>query len=283
MGNVQKIGIIGAGKVGTSLGAYFINKGIAMTGYFDSVIEHAKFAAERTETRCYETLSEILAENEVFIITVPDDFIHSVWEQCRLFPIAGKCFFHCSGALSSDVFSCPVHAGVHVGSMHPVCAVSSCESEDVFSGKFFVLEGDETELKMLKSLMMTTGNDFRVIASEEKTRYHAAAVASSNLVCAVASMAEDWMKECGFDAEVAHEMLMPLMLGNVEHVAESGVVNALTGPVERGDAGTVAKHLAALSDDDREIYRLLSLRLVRIARQKHPDKDFTNLLNVLMK
>jgi predicted short-subunit dehydrogenase-like oxidoreductase (DUF2520 family) len=283
MGNVQKIGIIGAGKVGTSLGAYFINKGIAVTGYFDSVIEHAKFAAERTETRCYETLSAILAENEVIIITVPDDFIHSVWDQCRLFPVAGKCFFHCSGALSSDVFSGHVHAGVHVGSLHPVCAVSSCESEDVFSGKFFVLEGDETGLKMLKSLMMTTGNDFRVIASEEKTRYHAAAVASSNLVCAVASMAEDWMMDCGFDGQAAHEMLVPLMLGNMEHIAKDGVEKALTGPVERGDAGTVARHLKALPDNDREIYRLLSLRLVRIARQKHPDKDFTNLLNVLMK
>lgn len=283
MENVQKIGIIGAGKVGSSLGAYFINHGIAVTGYFDSVVAHSKFAAERTKTRCYETLSSILAENEVIMITVPDDFIHSVWDQCRLFPVAGKCFFHCSGALSSDVFSWRFHAGVHVGSLHPVCAVSSCESGDVFSGKFFVLEGDETGLKMLKSLMMTTGNDYRVIAPEEKTKYHAAAVASSNLVCAVASMAEDWMKECGFDAQVAHEMLVPLMLGNVEHIAKDGAVNALTGPVERGDADTVERHLAALQDDDREIYRLLSLRLVRIARQKHPDKDFTNLLNVLKK
>ncbi len=91
------------------------------------------------------------------------------------------------------------------------------------------------------------------------------------------------MQDCGFDAQVAHEMLVPLMLGNVEHIAKDGAVNALTGPVERGDADTVERHLAALQDDDREIYRLLSLRLVRIARQKHPDKDFTNLLNVLKK
>ena len=59
-------------------------------------------------------------------------------------------------------------------------------------------------------------------------------------------------------------------------------MNALTGPVERNDVGTVARHLAVLEGDDRELYRLLSLRLVEVARQKHPDRDFTNLLNVLM-
>ena len=283
MENDKKIGIIGAGKIGASLGAYFIKKGVAVTGFYDSLSGNALSAAERTGTRCYGTLAEILSENEMVLIAVPDDNIASVWEQCRCFPITGKCFIHSSGVMGSDVFSGHADAGVHVGSLHPVCAVSSRASEAVFSGKFFVLEGDQTGLKMLKSLMMTTGNDYRVVATEQKTRYHAAAVASSNLFCALAEMAEDWMKDSGFDAQAAHEMLAPLMLGNMEHVAEQGAVAALTGPVERGDIGTVAKHLAVLEGDDREIYRLLSLRLVKIAQQKHPDTDFTNLLNVLKK
>lgn len=275
------IGIIGAGKVGSSLGAYFVRHGVRVTGFYDALTDNALRAAERTDTRCYSSLGEILGANEVLFITVPDDAIALVWDQCRRFPLAGKCFFHCSGALSSEVFSGHAEAGVHVGSLHPVCAVNSCESEEVFSGKFFVMEGDETGLKMLKSLMMTTGNAFQVVASEEKTKYHAAAVASSNMVCSLAMMAEKWLMDCGFDAQAAHGLLVPLMLNNMEHIAEQGVVDALTGPVERGDAGTVAQHLAVLEGDDREIYRLLSLRLVEIARQKHPNKDFTNLLNVL--
>ena len=277
------IGIIGAGKVGTSLGAYFLKQGITVTGFYDAVTDNARDAAERTNTRCYSSLGEVLAANEVLFITVPDDTISSVWEQCLAYPIAGKCFFHCSGALSSEVFSNHAEAAVHVGSLHPVCAVNGRSDDSVFFGKFFVMEGDQTGLKMLKSLMMATGNDYRVIAAEDKTRYHAAAVASSNLCCALAAMAEDWMKDCGFEAKAAHEMLVPLMLGNMEHIAEHGVEKALTGPVERGDAGTVAKHLATLEGDDREIYRLLSLRLVKTAQQKHPDTDYTNLLKVLMK
>lgn len=282
MKGISNIGIVGAGKVGASLGAYLLGKGVAVKGFFDVSKEQALSAAERTQTRCYASLQELLAETEAVLIAVPDDLIAGVWEQCRRFPIVGKCFFHCSGVLGSDVFSGHAEAGVHVGSLHPVCAVSSRESEAVFSGKFFVLEGDQTGLEMLKSLMMTTGNDYRVIPTEQKTKYHAAAVASSNLFCALADLAEGWMRDCGFDQQAAHELLTPLMLGNMEHIAKQGVMNALTGPVERNDAGTVAKHLAVLSDNDRELYRLLSLRLVEVAQQKHPDRDFTNLLNVLM-
>ena len=100
----------------------------------------------------------LLAANETVFITVPDDLIGTVWEQCLRFPVAGKCFFHCSGALSSTVFSNHAEAAVHVGSAHPVCAVSSRESSEVFSGKFFVLEGDATGTEMLESLMMKMNN-----------------------------------------------------------------------------------------------------------------------------
>ena len=282
MKGVSNIGIVGAGKVGASLGAYLLGKGVTVTGFFDVSEQQALLAAGRTGTRSYASLQALLAENVVILIAVPDDSIGSVWTECRRYPVAGKCFFHSSGVLGSDVFTGHAEAGVHVGSLHPVCAVSSRESEAVFSGKFFVLEGDQTGLKMLKSLMMTTGNDYRVIPTEQKTRYHAAAVASSNLFCALADLAEGWMCDCGFDRKDAHELLVPLMLGNMEQIATQGVVNALTGPVERNDVGTVARHLAVLEGDDRELYRLLSLRLVEVARQKHPDRDFTNLLNVLM-
>lgn len=283
MESIKNIGIVGAGKVGASLGVYLSRKGVAVTGFHDVVKKHALSAAELTGTSCFATLEGLLAASDTVLITVPDDYIGPVWDECRRFPIEGKSFFHCSGVMGSNVFTNAAEAGVHVGSMHPVCAVNSRDSDAVFSGKFFVLEGDQTGLKMLKSLMMTTGNDYRVIPTEQKTKYHAAAVASSNLFCALATMAEDWMKDCGFDARDAHQLLAPLMLSNMEHIVNQGAVDALTGPVERNDASTVTKHLAALEGEDRELYRLLSLRLIKIAQQKHPDKDFTNLLNVLMK
>lgn len=275
------IGIVGAGKVGASLGAYLKAHGLPMSGFYDVNPAQAVDAAEHTESHAFPTLEALLAENEVVLVTVPDDLIGSVWEACRHFSISGKTFVHCSGALSSAVFTGSAEAGVHVGSAHPLCAVSSRLSEAVFFGKFFVLEGDETGTHLLKSWMMKTANPYKIIASAEKARYHAAAVMSSNLFCALQQMGEATLAQCGFEPEEAHRLLSPLMLSNASAIAERGCVEALTGPVERGDAGTVASHLEVLEGTDRETYRLLSLRLVEMAQQKHPDRAYNNLLKVL--
>lgn len=275
------IGIVGAGKVGTSLGAYLAANGLLVSGFYDVDSAQALTAAERTATRSYDSLKALLADMDVVLLTVPDDLIEAVWEQCRRFSVSGKIFLHCSGALSSSVFRGSEEAGVNVGSAHPLCAVSSRMSEDVFFGKFFVLEGDETGIELLKSWMMKTANPYKIIVSADKARYHAAAVMSSNLFCALQQMGEDALSQCGFEKEEAHRLLSPLMLSNVEAIAERGCVEAMTGPVERGDAGTVASHLTVLEGTERETYRLLSLRLLEMAQQKHPDRDYNNLLKVL--
>ena len=279
--NKNDIGIIGAGKVGTALGGYLFAAGLPVSGYFDSVFPCAEDAANRTNTLCYGTLEAIIARNEVLLVTVPDDVITSVWEQCRRFPIAGKTFVHCSGVMSSSAFSEHEKTDVHVGSLHPVCAVSSREDNNVFSGKFFVMEGDAVGIEILKSWMNTTNNAYKIIRSEDKARYHAAAVMSSNLVCALQQMSEDLLMTCGFGPDEAHQLLAPLLLGNAGNIAAKGCAKALTGPVERNDTGTVARHLEALDGDLRETYRMLSLKLVSLAQQKHPDTYYTNLLNIL--
>lgn len=278
---MTRIGFVGAGKVGTALGTYLRSHGLVVSGYYDAFETLAADAAARTDSTCHASLDDLLDDSDAVFITVPDDKIASLWEQCLRRPVAGKCLFHCSGALGSDVFAGSADAGVHVGSAHPVCAVSSREASDVFSGKFFVMEGDATGIEMLKSFMMKTGNGYRVISSADKAKYHAGAVAASNLCCALAQMSEDWLLSCGFDAVTAHELLAPLMLGNAENIARRGCIDALTGPVERDDAGTVKRHLDILDGDDREIYRLLSLRLVKMAQEKHPENDFVNLKEVL--
>lgn len=280
---MEQIGFIGAGKVGISLGKYLKLRGLSISGYFDKLDELSLYASMETASEHFAELSQMVEVSDVLFITVNDDAIPAVWEKLRCLPIAGKYVFHCSGALASDVFAGSEKTGAHIGSMHPVCAVKDNNSADAFLGKFFVLEGDEKGLEMLKMLMDKTENRYCVVGRTEKAKYHAAAVASSNLVCALAQMGEDWLTDCGFDSETAHEILIPLMKGNVDNLASKGCVEALTGPVERGDTGTVKKHLDVLEGNDREIYRLLSLRLIDIAQTKNPNKDYTNLKEVLIK
>ena len=108
----------------------------------------------------------------------------------------------------------------------------------------------------------------------------------SNQIVALADMGTALLVKCGFSEAAAAEALSPLLLGNAQSVAEKGAVNALTGPIERGDAQTVSKHLqeirkfaveSTVGQDILTAYTALSKQLIRIAQQKHPQKDYKHL------
>ena len=98
---------------------------------------------------------------------------------------------------------------------------------------------------------------------------------------ALTEMAIGLLMDCGFDREHARMAQRPLMLGNLNAIMDMDTVNALTGPAERADVDTVDAHLKTLSGDDREIYRMLTKKLVTLAKQKNPDRDYSQLKAVL--
>lgn len=139
-------------------------------------------------------------------------------------------------------------------------------------------------LRDLTALIRRLGNPYRIIDGEDKTTYHCAAAVASNLMCALADMSIGLMQNCGFAEDEAIKALAPILRGNTEHIIRSGPVKAFTGPVERNDIETVAKHLACLQDrDDKEIYRLLTGRLVHMAEQRHPDIDYAGMSKLIEK
>ena len=90
------------------------------------------------------------------------------------------------------------------------------------------------------------------------------------------------MRGCGFSQREALDALAPLMKANLAHLLQVGPQQALTGPVERGDTATVAKHLACLTGEDaRQVYRGASRMLVELARNKHPDIDAESMNEIL--
>ena len=79
----KRIGFIGAGKVGFSLGRYFMEHHMDVSGYYSQNPKSARAAAIFTKTKCFEKLENIIGESEVIFITVPDSEIHGVWEQLK--------------------------------------------------------------------------------------------------------------------------------------------------------------------------------------------------------
>ena len=114
----------------------------------------------------------------------------------------------------------------------------------------------------------------------------------SNMVLSLFSIGTELLEESGFSSRHVVEALEPLFLGNVKNILRNGIKDSLTGPVERNDVSTILKHLEALDniktkdhrqDKYKELYKILSLNLVKIAKDKHPDRDYDKLTEELLK
>lgn len=279
----MNIGIIGAGKVGVSVGRYLKDNNIQISGFYDIDSDNAAFAAQFTQTDCFSDLEELVKLSDTLFITTPDGVIRSVWDCIRNnMSVKNKIVCHFSGALSSDVFTDSQSTGAGVCSIHPMLAFSDkLTSYRIPANTFFTIEGDETAVSAVKSLFESLGNTVCRIDKSKKSLYHTAASVLSNELVALLDMGYSLLEQCGFSRDNAVGATKDLVSGNVKSVLENGCVNALTGPVERNDLQTVKKHVNSLEGEDRQIYILLAKRLVNLAKAKNEDRDYRDLSEFL--
>jgi predicted short-subunit dehydrogenase-like oxidoreductase (DUF2520 family) len=185
--------------------------------------------------------------------------------------VAGRAYVHLSGALGLDALEPLRAAGFAVGSLHPLQAFPSARPPEVFNGVTFAVDAsDEQLLAELEQLARRLGGMPRRVRDQERALYHASATLAGNLV-ALAAEAGAGLGALGWTREDAVAALLPLMRGAVDNLAEAGLPWALSGPVRRGDAGTVRRHLSALHGaGDRRLvplYRILSLAALDLAAE----------------
>ena len=275
---VIKFGFIGAGKVGFSLGKYLRENNLEISGYYSKSQHSSKEAAIFTNTRQYNNLEDLINNSDAIFITTPDREISGVWNEVKKLPIKEKLICHCSGSISSEVFSNINNHGAYGYSIHPMFAISDkYNSYKNLSQAFITIEGHEKHIEYLKVLFSKLGNDVAIINKDNKALYHAASVTVSNLVLGLINNGVNYLEECGFTKEMAIKALYPLIEFNLKNINERGTINSLTGPIERGDLNTVINHLSVLREDDKELYRLLSKNILKIAKVKNSDRDYKNL------
>ena len=205
-----------------------------------------------------------------------------MWEQIKTLSLKNQIICHCSGALSSDSFSKDEHMTVSCCSIHPMLPFSNrFSSYEQLNNAFFTVEGDKKASDVLCELFRSFGNEVCIIDKSKKAKYHAAASILSNQVIAVLDMGYSLLTECGFTREEALRATSQLVTKNIENVIANDCSAALTGPIERGDAQTIKKHLDCLSRDDAKLYKMLAERLVRIAKNKNANKDYSDIENLL--
>ncbi len=279
----MKIGFIGGGKVGFSLGKYFIVNGYEISGYFSRSIQSAQAAAMFTNSLCFGNLSSLAEASDVIFVTVSDGAIESVWKKLSEECIENKVVCHCSGSLSSKIFSGSHELGAYVCSVHPMLPINSREkSYKDLKDAFFTVEGDVYACGVITGIFENTQNKYKIMKnSDDKALYHLACVFESNFNTVIFNMGLELFLKCGFEYDEAFLASYRLMNRNINNIYRDGADNSLTGPVERGDVSTVIKHMSLLEGDELLIYKLFSKKLADIAENKNTDALYTALKKIL--
>lgn len=269
----RTLNIVGAGKVGRVLGRLF-----AASGAFSVQDLLTRSGASAADAAAFMGVGraagsvEAMRDAGVWLLAVGDDAIMPVCERLAAQLRPGDIVFHCSGARSSHELQAAAAAGALTASVHPIRSFADPATVAAsFHGTFCGIEGDERALAVLAPAFEAIGARIVPIDAAAKTVYHAASVFASNYLVTVMDAALRAYGAAGIPDEVARQLAAPLAAETLENVLRLGPVQALTGPIARGDMATVARQQAALGAWDEqtgELYRALAASTVTLAARR---------------
>jgi predicted short-subunit dehydrogenase-like oxidoreductase (DUF2520 family) len=241
-----KIGFIGAGTVGTALALKLSGAGYPVVAASSrSGSAAASLAARITGCTACETNQQVADLAALVFLTTPDDVIVPVVDEVKWH--SGQAVVHCSGADSAAILATAESVGAHTGSIHPLQTFANAEQAlRNIPGSTFALEAGEPLLNQLKDIVNVLEGHYIEISAEDRVLYHAAAVMASNYTVTLVKLASDLWENFGISQTRAVGALLPLIRGTMHNIETVGLPDCLTGPISRGDVGTVSKHLAAL-------------------------------------
>ncbi|MCD6292508.1 MAG: DUF2520 domain-containing protein, partial [Deltaproteobacteria bacterium] len=277
------------GRVGAALAVLLWRQGYRRLRVCDPNPEKVKdleWWLDGPVTVCPTPLETVVGAELVFL-AVQDRYIAEVADNlAKVVPgadVTGLFFAHLSGSLTSAVLQPLAALGGITFSLHPLQSVADVEGGvQVLPGSYFSFEGDERAFPVANRVVADLTGKLVRLAAADKALYHAAAVVSSNFFIALEEMAITMMSGIGVDADIARRMLLPLIRGSFENLERVSPIDALTGPIVRGDDPTIAAHLIALQKkfpDYIGAYRLLAGLNVDLAKQKGAvsEADFPSL------
>jgi predicted short-subunit dehydrogenase-like oxidoreductase (DUF2520 family) len=201
----------------------------------------------------------------ILFLAVPDGAVRDMAGRiAAMQPPRELAVVHCSGALGLDVLSA---LGENPrGSFHPLQSFPEPREPSAFRGITVAVDATSPALeRRLRALARGIGAKPRRVGDGERVAYHAAAVFASNFVDVVVAEAVRLLERIGWTEKESLDALMPLVEGALSSIRRRGPVKALTGPIRRGDADTVSRHLAVM--DDVDLYRMLGLVALEIAKE----------------
>ncbi|MCX7912084.1 MAG: DUF2520 domain-containing protein [Dehalococcoidales bacterium] len=269
-GRRMKIGFIGAGTVGTALAVLLSRRGYQVIAVASRSELSARKLAEAVGRCKVLTQQQVADSSDLVFITTPDAVIPLIASLVRWH--RGMSVVHCSGADSTEVLEPARRSGAAVGGFHPLQAFSSVsQAIENIPGSTFAIEAEEPLFSALKEMASAIGGHAIRLKAQDKVAYHAAAVIASNYLVTLVKMSTDLWKTFNVSTEEATRALLPLVRGTLNNIEHIGLPFCLTGPIARGDAGTVKKHIQMLREKAPELlfaYKELGLQTIPIALAK---------------
>jgi predicted short-subunit dehydrogenase-like oxidoreductase (DUF2520 family) len=242
------VGVIGAGRVGAVLGAALAAAGhdvVAAAGLSTASAERAARLLPGTPLRHAD---EVVAAVDLVVLAVPDDtlpgLVAGLAETGAWRP--GQLAFHTSGAHGLAVLAPAQLAGVLPLALHPAMTFTGApEDVDRLVGAPFGVTSRPEHRAVAETLVLEMGGEPFYVAEDDRGLYHAALVTGANHLVTLVAEAADLLRTAGVTEPA--RVLAPLLTAALDNGLRRGD-RGLTGPVSRGDVGTVANHLETLTD-----------------------------------
>jgi predicted short-subunit dehydrogenase-like oxidoreductase (DUF2520 family) len=249
-GEGRRVAVIGPGRVGTLLTVALARAGwrpVAIAGGDAAARDHV--ASLVAGCRPHETSPAAVEGADLVVVATPDDAVAEVvTDLARADALReGQRLVHVSGSQGLAPLRRAALAGAAVAACHPAMTVpTGAEDPDLLVGTAWAVTATPADLSWARDLVVDLGGDPHEVPDDVRGLYHAGLSVGSNAVGAAVVVARQLLLAARLDDPAA--FLGPLVERSVANALRDGA-SALTGPVVRGDGGTIASHLAALESD----------------------------------
>ncbi|WP_457566635.1 Rossmann-like and DUF2520 domain-containing protein [Caldithrix abyssi] len=266
---MQNALVIGCGKVGSSLFNLLVAAGFERVFVVDTIKcfnkEWAPFLGADSFFNDLAALPE--AHFDLLAICTPDDQIEEVVGQLSDRSLKAERIFHTSGSKTADLLQPLKSGGAIIGSLHPLQSFTRLFlPPEIWRGIVCTFQGDLPLFTYLQTIMQPFGSKIVAINIRQKRQLHLAATIAANFQVALYSWAEQILKDAQLTEGDLNQLLGPLIRRVGQNLNEQPLSRILSGPLQRGDEGTIHQHFSILKENNRPhdapLYRLLSLKLL---------------------
>lgn len=288
---LPKISIIGAGNVGSAIGAALFEKGYSVASVISRSGRSAIGLAKALKCKRASTeIQDVAPESQIILITASDGSIEQVaLELSKNKKLRFRKLFvvHTSGVRSSDALHPLKKKGASVASVHPIQTFPNGQSVSYLRSKlkgiYYGIDGDDSAIKLAEALVKDLEGRSIVVPTKLKPLYHAACVFSSSYLMVLMNAISELSSHLKLKASWT-EVFGPLMTTSMENTIKHSASEALTGPILRGDLATIGAHLKALAGHAPQflpLYTTGGLEIARIAKSngKIQQEQYDELLS----